>query len=543
MERLPFDPGKVRGSKPAVVSDPQSRPLSVCQLAALIESTLRDAMPLKLRVRGEMSGLKQQTHWYFTLKDPHAVINCVMFASAARKINAVPRNGEEVVATGRIEFWGKGGRIQFYIDTLEAVGQGTLEQRYQLLVEELRTLGWFGIERKRRLPGFPRRVAVVTSRSGAALQDVIDTARRRCPAVELYLVDVRVQGESASSQVAGAIDWLSAHHGRLGIDAVILTRGGGSLEDLWAFNDRDVARSIVECRVPVVAAIGHETDTTIAELVADERCATPTQAVMRLLPDASLLREQILLLGRRLDARLQRLLGEERRYIASVNRRPGLLDPLFAISRRKQHLHHTQKRLLHLGDAITARKFKRVQSLSERLNRHRPERQLGDRERRLDRIGFRLHAAMHDRLRRCDHQERFDALHNAVARQFERLSDRTAALARELEVASPLRILARGYTVTTDAKGRVLRSAADAMGAGELFTRFSDGTVRTIHPGTPRQRQDPEAIGPNSGQHITEDPAREPAVPPRSGAKMIPRRRNRTAMPGGPSDQMGLFGH
>ncbi|MCR9218256.1 MAG: exodeoxyribonuclease VII large subunit, partial [bacterium] len=179
MERLPFDPSKARGAKRDTAADTaagENRPLSVSQLSASIDGALREGLPARVSVRGEISGFKNQTHWYFTLKDEHSVIGCVMFASSARRQSVVPGNGDDVIVSGRVEYWSKGGRIQLYADRVEPVGQGRLEREYQRLVTELREKGWFEVARKRELPAFPRRVAVVTSATGAALQDVIDTA-------------------------------------------------------------------------------------------------------------------------------------------------------------------------------------------------------------------------------------------------------------------------------------------------------------------------------------------------------------------------------
>lgn len=529
MERLPFDPGKARGAKQPTERDGTQRPLSVSQLSASIEGALSEGLPRRISVRGEISGLKDQTHWYFTLKDEHAVISCVMFASAARKQSLRPVNGDEVIVTGRVEYWAKGGRIQLYAERIESVGQGSLEKQYQQLVAELRSLGWFDLDRKRPLPSFPARIAVVTSATGAALQDVIDTARRRCPAVELCTVDVRVQGESAALQIAHALDWLSEHHESLGIDAVILTRGGGSLEDLWAFNERAVARAVHDCRVPIVAAIGHETDTTIAELIADERCATPTQAAMRLLPDAAALLEQTAQLGRRLDARIIRLLADERRHLHSLLRLPALRSPTSVLEPKRDQLARLSVRLSHTIEQRIARSARLLHQRSDRLETHRPSAQLSARRRRLDRQSFRLDASICTRLRTTEHLDRFDQIHNAAARQIERRADRLGALGRELEVVSPLRILARGYTVTSDEQGRILRSVSEAGTASALLTTFSDGSVRSMVAGTPQPT--PAVPRPTTPQPIS----------PRAASKAIPRR-SRKRRADKDADQMGLFG-
>ncbi|MEE9404378.1 MAG: exodeoxyribonuclease VII large subunit, partial [Algisphaera sp.] len=260
-------------------------PWSVSRLAGHVKRALQEGLPTKVRVAGEISNFSDRNHWYFSLKDADASIRAVMFASSARRVGFPVQAGMAVVATGRVDFYNAQGSVQLYVDKLEPVGQGARELALRVLMEELREAGYFAPERKKPLPAVPRRIAVVTSRSAAALQDVINTAQQRWAGCELVLVDVRVQGDAAAGQIAAAIRRLSAQGASQGIDAVILTRGGGSIEDLWAFNEREVADALFECTLPVVAAIGHETDTTVAELVADRRCATPTQAAMTLVPD------------------------------------------------------------------------------------------------------------------------------------------------------------------------------------------------------------------------------------------------------------------
>jgi len=264
-----------------------NQPLTITQLAASIESAIKDSFPKKIRVIAEISSVTNRTHYYFTLKDQSATISAVLFASAAKRCRTLPAHGQKVIATGKLDYYAPTGRLSLIIDKLEPAGQGDLEQRYKALCQDLRARGWFDPATKQPLPIFPRSIAIITSATGAALQDVLDTAKKRCPAVSILIVDARVQGDQAKSQIANALNQISKQHKQLGIDAVILTRGGGSLEDLWAFNEPIVAKAIHNCPVPIVAAIGHETDTTIAELVADERAATPTQAAMKLEEDGS----------------------------------------------------------------------------------------------------------------------------------------------------------------------------------------------------------------------------------------------------------------
>ena len=324
-------------------------PWTVARLAEEIKGALASNLPNKVRVVGEVSNLSDRNHWFFSLKDGPdsggAAIRSVMFASAARRVGFPVRDGMEVVATGRIDFYDAQGSVQLYVDKLEPVGEGARELALRALMTELRDLGYFAPEHKKPLPAVPTKIAVVTSRSAAALQDVIDTAGRRWGGCELVLVDVRVQGEDAAPGITRALRHLSRHGRILGIDAVLLTRGGGSIEDLWAFNERAVADAVFECTLPVVAAIGHETDTTIAELVADLRCATPTQAAMTLVPDRAVLQEQVDQLGRRLTLSLDRRLEVARHRLDAAARHPLFQRPQRLVDAERQRVDQLAKQL------------------------------------------------------------------------------------------------------------------------------------------------------------------------------------------------------
>ena len=222
--RLPFDPSRTRAAKR---STPRPRttpnPISVSDLASLVDRAVRDHLPQTLHVVGELSNVNHRTHWYFSLKDADAVVDCVMFASAGRGLSFAPAAGQRVVAAGTVQHYAKQGRTQLYVRALEPVGAGALELELRRLIESLRAQGYLDQSRKRPLPLLPRRVAVVTSRTSAALQDVIDTMRRRCPAIDLLVADVRVQGDGAADEIAATLDRLDAHRGALGIDAIVLT--------------------------------------------------------------------------------------------------------------------------------------------------------------------------------------------------------------------------------------------------------------------------------------------------------------------------------
>ena len=360
MPRLPF-PEPDRSDHDAPPRRKQAdAPLTVSQLSEVVRATVANIRS-PLRVVGEVSNLSQRTHWFFSLKDDAAAMRCVCFASNVRRIGFPVKDGLEVVATGRLDYYTAAGNIQFYVDRLEPVGAGALELRFRALCEELRQLGYFEVERKKKLPLLPRRVAVVTSRSGAALQDVINTAHKRWPACELLLYDVRVQGEAASPQIARAIDRLSRHGAAMGIDAVILTRGGGSMEDLWAFNERQVADALYRCPLPVVAAIGHETDTTVAELVADLRCSTPTQAAMSVVPDANALRDQLGHWTHRLSQQLRRSLHENRLRLDQAAKHPMFRQPVRMLDAYRQRLVLAEQ---SLGRELP----RRLQTATQRFN-------------------------------------------------------------------------------------------------------------------------------------------------------------------------------
>ncbi len=454
------------------------QPWSVSTLADRIDTALKQGLPKTVRVQGEVSGFRDRTHWYFDLKDENAVVNITMFASAARRSRAKPVNGQAFVITGRVEFYAPGGRTSLIATSISPVGIGELEQRYRELCEQIRALGWFEQERKRPLPTFPKRIAIVTSRTGAALQDVLDTARRRMPAVELVLVDVRVQGAAAAGEVAHAIEALGRNHARLGLDAILITRGGGSMEDLWAFNEKIVAEAIVNAPIPVVAAIGHETDTTIAELVADLRCATPTQAAMKMIPDRVALLTQVDSLERRLRSDVRRQLDNARRTIRTHQRRPSLVSPDALLNRQRDRLTALDQNLTGLLTRQLDRARTHLAHLGQTLTRLSPQ---------------SLHT---QRVAAVDAATR--RLHDAITHRLDRARTRIGDSYRHLEAVSPLKILDRGYTITTDDSGRVLRSATGINPGQRLTTRFPDGQVYSITestpdtPDTPKSRESPK---------------------------------------------------
>ena len=435
-------------------------PLTVCELAQRLDKAVRDATPRAVRVVGEVSNFRDRTHLYFDLKDENAVVNCVMFAGAARRCGFRPSVGDRVVACGRCEFYAKGGKVSFVLESIEPAGAGDLDAQLKRLVAEARALGWLDAERKRPLPAFCRKVAVVTSRTGAALQDVLVTMRRRCPAVGVVLIDARVQGDGAAVEVARAVRTASRRARSLGVDAVLVTRGGGSTEDLWCFNDKELARAIVECSVPVVAAVGHETDTTLAELVADVRCATPTQAAVALTPDPSAIEHQLTSAHRRLLMALSAIVHESRQRVRLAERSGVFSDPRAYLRERAGDVRRGASLLADALRRTTAEAREQITESRLAMERARPDQTVRRARLRVRAVADRLHAAA-----KC----RADA---AAAR--------TKAARELLAAVAPERVLARGYSMTRLQDGTVVRDAAQAPAGTALQTTLARGVVRSI---------------------------------------------------------------
>jgi exodeoxyribonuclease VII large subunit len=450
-------------------------PWSVSHLAGEIDGALRKGIAGAVRVVGEVSGFRDRTHWYFDLKDEGAVVNCVMFASAAKRVSPPIRDGEQVIVKGRVEFYAKGGKVSFILDSLERAGEGLLDRAFRELSAALKAQGYFEIERKKSLPRFPRRIAVITSRSAAALQDVINTRDRRCPAVGLVVIDVPVQGPDAAPVIARAIELVSKNRERLGIDAAILTRGGGSKEDLWCFNERVVADAVFRCEIPLVAAIGHETDITIAELVADERCATPTQAAMRLIPDKGELTRQLDSTMRRLSSSLSRStqIAERNCSVLTHKLSAGVLARTRTVHRRITELELRLERLR--PQAVHARMIARLEGVSERLQRA---------------IGAAVDVDLADAATRLA-----STLRTGVRRRETEIE----SIEKHLMAVAPVRVLERGFSITLDSKGNLVRRIGEVRAGDHLHTRVSDGSIESTVGGLAPNKK-PSKAKPDSGQ-------------------------------------------
>ena len=349
----------------------------VAEVNQLVKHLL-DGEPMlsSICVRGELSNYKMYPsgHHYFTLKDAEGALRCVMFKGAASKLRFRPENGMAVVASGRITVFPRDGAYQLYCNTLSPLGAGDLAVAFEQLKAKLQAEGLFDPAHKKPLPAYPERIAVVTSAAGAAVHDMIRILRRRYPLAKVILLPVRVQGAEAPPEIAGAIRYAGRHRVA---DLLIAGRGGGSMEDLWAFNDERVARAIYDCEIPVISAVGHEPDVTIADYVADLRAATPSNAAELAAPDAAELREAIASAGARLYQAVTKQIKSRRTALEDLSSRRVMQSPTGFIDQRRLELDAVRLRL----DAAAERRISacRAQyaSLAAKLDALSPLKVLG----------------------------------------------------------------------------------------------------------------------------------------------------------------------
>ena len=334
--------------------------LSVSRVTAMIRGALTNALPQTLHVVGELSNVSRAAtgHIYFTLKDTSSEVRCVMWRSDASRLKIEMKDGLEVVASGRIDVYEPRGSVQLYVTRVQPQGVGALELAFQQLKEKLAKEGLFDRDRKRAIPQMPETIGVITSASGAAIQDILNTIERRYPKVRVITKDVRVQGAEAAREVASAIrefNRLAAAIG--GVDVLIVGRGGGSLEDLWAFNEEVVARAIAGSRIPIVSAVGHEVDFSIADFVADVRAATPTAAAELVVPVLSEIVAGIDGVDRRLRRGMRAQVDGMKSRLVTVSRSTWFRDPVAAVRRWHQRVDEMAGRLRYvLHRAVTERR-------------------------------------------------------------------------------------------------------------------------------------------------------------------------------------------
>ncbi|MET0152177.1 MAG: exodeoxyribonuclease VII large subunit [Candidatus Binatia bacterium] len=440
---------------------PQSRVLTVGELARLIQGALEGGIDA-VWVVGEISNFRAAPsgHFYFTLKDDEAQLAAVLFRSAAARVRFRPADGLQVVAGGRIRLYEARGTLQLYVDSLEPRGLGALRLQLQQLRDKLEAEGLLALERKRPLPFLPRCVGVVTALGGAAIHDILTMLRARLPNLRVIVRPVRVQGAGAEREIADGIrDICTVPE----VEVLIVGRGGGSSEDLWAFNDEGVARAIVGCSVPVVSAVGHEIDVTIADLVADARAPTPTAAAELVVPRRFELERRIEEQRCALDLAARRRVEAHRRQLRSLRAR--LRDPRREVRSARVRTVDLDLQLRRAARRAFAGARESLITLEERLSFASPARRIGAERARAEEAMPRLLAAMRHR---CE-----------IARE------RTARLSASLSSLSPLAVLDRGYAVVwKEGAERPLRAASEVAVGDRLRIELARGRLRArVEPG------------------------------------------------------------
>ena len=482
--------------------------LTVSQLTNQIERVLKSGLPAQVLVKGEVSNHRyhgQSGHHYFTLKDDGACMPCVMFRGDAARLKFDPRDGLELLATGRVGVYPQQGKYQLYVTALSPIGQGALELALQQMREKLEKEGLFSAERKRPIPLYPTRVALVTGLGTAAIQDMFKVFSR-FPFVKLSVFNVPVQGDGAAEKIADAIATLSNNRLRLGIALIILARGGGSLEDLWEFNEEVVARAMCASSVPVVTGIGHEIDTSIADLCADYFAHTPTEAAQVVTQHWRMAADAVATGAIRLRRGLAAIVYDVRQQLAGVERHEFFRRPLDRVGQLRQLIDDRQRALsmaihhrLHTAE-------RQVAVINDRLQRHRPQEVLARRRQQVEGLRHSLGEALSQLLRRASdrlqcmvlqlreshprhrvelHRQQTTGLEQRLTmagrRDIERRQTSLTAIEGRLNALSPQSVFRRGYTMTTLKKtGAVIRNASELRERDRIVTRFAEGTRESI---------------------------------------------------------------
>ena len=436
--------------------EPARRVFTVTELNAAIHGLLEREFA-DVWVTGEISGtrLAASGHYYFTLKEQEAQVRCVCFRQTARYLKFKPQDGVAVIARGRVDVYEVRGEYQLLVETLEPRGHGALQFAFEQLKKKLAAEGLFDTARKRAIPAFPRRIGIVTSPAGAAIRDLLNILERRFPGLHIRLFPALVQGEGSVEEVCRGIRYFSESGWP---DVVIVGRGGGSLEDLWTFNEEAVARAIVECRVPVISAVGHEIDVTIADFAADLRAPTPSAAAELVVGTRQHVVERI----DGAEAKLRQILryrlahAERKLHQRGIERATALLTRKIG-------------RSLQRVDELEYELRQRMRSLVAEWRAH-----LGEAKTRLSALDLRLRFARARRRLEIADTEAAERIHVRLARSRGRLEP----LAAELEQLSPLKVLDRGYAIVLDEQGRILKDAAGAPPESAIAVRLARGRLK-----------------------------------------------------------------
>jgi exodeoxyribonuclease VII large subunit len=429
---------------------------TVSQVNSLIKEILENNLPGRLIISGEISDWKHHTsgHCYFLLKDEDGQLPCVMWASNFRKVKFEPENGMAVLATGFIDVYAPQGKYQLYVDKLEPAGVGALQLAFEQMVKRLQMQGLFDEVHKKALPPYPHRIGILTSESGAAVGDIQNSIQSRWPCAKLFLYPVPVQGEGAAEKIAAGLWDVNRRNKELKLDILIVGRGGGSLEDLWAFNEEVLARAIFDSKIPVISAVGHEVDTTIADLVADKRASTPTKAGVTAVPDMQEVLGQLASMETRLQGETRARLKLVRQNLQTLLASAVFRNPLLPVHNRQQQLDELGATLTNLIKEILAEARAAMHTSYEYIVKIEPHRLLGKKTVDLNNLKNRI--AM--------------AIKTIVSRSRMQLT----AAANRLAAMNPKSVLKRGYSITTNKKtGLLVRNLDDVKIADYIITELA----------------------------------------------------------------------
>jgi len=430
---------------------------TISEVTALIKVTLEKNLPSRLTVAGEISDWKHHSsgHCYFSLKDANGILPCVMWKSKFDKLKFSPTDGMAIIATGHIDVYPPQGKYQFYADRLEPAGVGALRLAFEQMAEKLRTEGFFDQKHKRPLPKYPMRIGIVTSESGAALHDIANSIYNRWPCAKMLLQAAPVQGEEAAEEIAKAVTELNRRNRRLRLDVLIVGRGGGALEDLWAFNEEVLARAIFASKIPVISAVGHEIDTTIADMVADARASTPTKAGVIAVPDIRDVLSQLEGARNRLMLEVQSNLKYAGKSLETILASSFFRNPYWHLNNASQNVDEAQMRLTASCRELFGRLRQRLSASAELVMQIEPGRLLAEKKIQLNNLCNTAGAKMKDVLGK---------------RQLQ-----LTAVENRLQAMDPKSVLRRGYSITSNKRtGKIVAGLRDVEVADELMTELAD---------------------------------------------------------------------
>nr|WP_275664160.1 exodeoxyribonuclease VII large subunit [Vibrio harveyi] len=441
----------------AVLSQTNQNIFTVSRLNAEVRLLLENEMGIVWLV-GEISNFSAPVsgHWYLTLKDSRAQVKCAMFRGNNRRVTFKPANGNQVLVKARLSLYEPRGDYQLIIESMQPEGDGRLQQEFEALKMKLAAEGLFAQTNKQPLPEHPKRVGVITSKTGAALYDILDVLKRRDPSLPVVVYPTMVQGEEAAIQIAQAIGRANS---RDECDVLIVGRGGGPLEDLWCFNNEILARTIAASQIPIISAVGHEVDVTIADFVADMRAPTPSAAAELVSRDNSHKDQALVTRQHKLASAMRYYLAQQKQQSAQLMHRLERQHPSYQLQRQTQQLDELDMRLQRAMQRFITTRQQAVERKHHRLQLNSPVKHLAEQKSKLDRVEQKLMDAMDRKLLTMRHQ--------------------LAIAAEKLDTVSPLATLKRGYSITQTEQGQVVTQAKDVKTGDVLVTRLSDGELRS----------------------------------------------------------------